>query len=115
MPAGHLAQSPSEVSLSLVQGKVFFGEQSFKPSNLTLIPLSRRLLRLGFPGKGPNPLLQGGDLVPGLPSLGGQCRALLPKLGRNLALPRKLPLCRLPGSPLVLKGRPSIPFPTEKY
>jgi hypothetical protein len=41
----------------LVQGKVFFGEQSFKPSNLTLIPLGRRLLLLGFLGKVPDPLL----------------------------------------------------------
>jgi len=57
VPAGHLAQSPVKVSLSLVQGKVSFGEQSLKPSDLTLIPLSRRLLRLGFPGKDPNPFL----------------------------------------------------------
>ena len=57
MPAGHLAQSPSEVSLSLVQGKVFFGEQSFKPSDLTLVPLGRRLMLLGFLGKAPDPLL----------------------------------------------------------
>ena len=57
MPAGHLAPSASEVSLSLVQGKVFFGKQSLKPSDLTLIPLSRRLLFLGFLGKDPEPLL----------------------------------------------------------
>ena len=73
MPAGHLAQSPGQVGLSLVQGEVFFGEQSFKPSDLTLVPLSRRLLRLGLLREGPDPLLQGGDLVSGLPSLGGQC------------------------------------------
>jgi hypothetical protein len=73
MPAGHLAQSPGQVGLSLVQGKVFFGEQSFKPSDLTLVPLSRRLLPLRLLGEDPNPLLQGGDLVSGLPSLGGQC------------------------------------------
>jgi len=57
VPAGHLAQSRSKVSLSLVQGKVFFGEQSLKPSNLTLIPLNRRLLLLIFLGKVPDPLL----------------------------------------------------------
>ena len=115
MPAGHLAQSPGQVGLSLVQGKVFLGEQSFKPSDLTPVPLSRRLLRLGFLGEDPNLLLEGGDLVPGLPSLGGQYRALLPKLGRNLTLLRELPLGRLSGSPLLLKGRPSILLPTEKY
>jgi hypothetical protein len=115
MPAGHLAQSPGQVVLGLVQGKIFLGEQSFKPSDLTLVPLSRRLLPLRLLGEDPNPLLQGGDLVLGLPSLGGQCRAFLPKLGRNLALLRELPLGRLPGSPLALKGRPSILLPTEKY
>ena len=73
MPASHLAQSRSEVSLSLVQGKVFLGEQSLKPSDLTLVPLSCRFLRLGLLREGPNPLLQGGDVVSGLPSLGGQC------------------------------------------
>jgi len=57
MPAGHLAQSPSEVSLSLVQGKVFFGKQSLKTSDLTFIPLGHRLLHLGFLGKVPDPLL----------------------------------------------------------
>ena len=57
MPAGHLAQSPGKVSLSLVQDKVFFGKQSLKPSDLTLIPLGRRLLLLGFLGKVPEPLL----------------------------------------------------------
>jgi hypothetical protein len=57
VPAGHLAQSRSKVSLSLVQGKVFFGEQSLKPSDLTLIPLSCCLLLLGFLGKVPDPLL----------------------------------------------------------
>jgi len=70
MPAGHLTLSSSKVGLSLVQGKVFFSEQSLEPSNLALIPLSRRLLLLGFLGKVPDPLLQGGDLVPGLLSRG---------------------------------------------
>jgi hypothetical protein len=114
MPAGHLALSSSKVGLSLAQGKVFHREQSLKLSDLALIPLSRRLLRLGFLGKDPNPLFQGGDLVPGLLSLGCQCRALLPKLGRDLALLRELPLSRLPSSPLVLTGRPGVPFPAEK-
>ena len=36
MLAGHLTLSSGKVSLSLVPGKVFFGEQSLKPSNLTL-------------------------------------------------------------------------------
>jgi hypothetical protein len=62
MPAGHLAQSPGQVGLSSVQGKVFLGEQSFKPSDLTLVPLSRRLLRLRLLGEDPNPLLQGATL-----------------------------------------------------
>ena len=114
VPAGHLTLGGSEVGLSLVQGKVFFGEQSLKPSHLALIPISRRLLHLGFLGKDPNPLLQGGDPVPGLPSLGGQCRAFLPKLDRNLTLLRELPLSRLPGGPLALISRPGIPFPVEK-
>jgi len=57
MPAGHLTLSSSKVGLSLVQGKVFFGERSLEPSNLGLIPLSRCLLLLGFPGKDPDPLL----------------------------------------------------------
>ena len=57
MPVGHLAQSPGQVGLSLVQGKVFLGDQSFKPSDLTPVPLSRRLLRLGFLGEDPNLLL----------------------------------------------------------
>ena len=46
----HLALSSRKVSLSLVQGKVFFGEQSLKPSNLALVPLSRRPLLLGLLG-----------------------------------------------------------------
>jgi len=114
IPAGHLTLSSSKVGLSLVQGKVFFGEQSLKPSNLALIPLSHRLLHLGFLGKDPDPLLQGGELVPGLLSLGCQCGALLPKLGRDLALLSELPLSRLPSSPFILTGRPGISFPAEK-
>jgi len=114
VPAGHLALSSSKVSLSLVQGKVFFDEQSLKPSDLTLIPLSRRLLPLGFLGKVPDPLLKGGDLFPGLLSLGCDDRALLPKLGRDLALLRELPLSRLPSSPFVFAGCPGVSFPAEK-
>ena len=57
MPAGHLTLSNSKVSLSLVQGKVFFDEQSLRPSDLALVPLSRRPQLLGFLGKVTNPLL----------------------------------------------------------
>jgi len=114
VPAGHLALGSSKVGLSLVQGKVFFGEQSLKPSDLALIPLSRRLLHLGFQGRDPNPLLQGADLVPGLLSLGCQHRPLLTKLGGDLAFLRELSLSRLPSSPLVLTDCPGIPFPVEK-
>jgi len=50
VPTNHLALSSRKVSLNLVQGKVFFGEQSLKPSNLALVPLSRRPLLLGLLG-----------------------------------------------------------------
>jgi len=114
MPAGHLTLSSSKVSLSLVQGKVSLGEQSLKPSDLALVPLSRRPLLLGFLGKVPNPLLQWGDLFLGLLSLGCECRAFLSKLGRDLAFLRELPLSRLPSGPLVLADRPGVSFPAEK-
>ena len=57
MPTDHLALSRREVSLSLVKGKVFLGEQNFQPSNLAPIPLGSGPLLLGFRGKIVDPLL----------------------------------------------------------
>ena len=114
MPAGHFTLSSSKVSLSFVQGKVFFGEQSLKPSNLALVPLGHCPLLLGVLGKVADPLLQRGDFFPGLSSLSSKGRTLLLELGRDLAFLHKLTLSRLPSGPLVLAGRPGVSFPVEK-
>ena len=114
MPADHLTLSSSKVSLSLVQGKAFFGEQSPKPSNLAHVPLGRRPLLLGLLGQVANPLFQRSDFFPGLPSFSREGRAFLPKLGRDLALLREFPLGRLSRSLLVIAGRPGLPLPSEE-
>ena len=117
MPADHLALSSRMVSLSLVQGKVFFGEQSLKPSNLALVPLGRRPLLLGLLavlGQVANPLFQRGDLFPGFSSLTRKGCAFLPKLGRDLALLRKFPLGHLSRGLLIVAGRPGVPLPSEE-
>ena len=74
----------------MVKGKVLLAKQSLHPSDLTLVPLSGGALLLGFQGKVTDPFLQGSNLLPGFPSLGRKSRALLPKLGRDLALLREL-------------------------
>ena len=114
MPEGDLALSCRKVGLGLVKGKVLLGEQSLYPSDLALVPLGGGALLLGFQGKVTDPFIQGSNLLPGFPSLGREIRALLSKLGRYLALFRKLPLGRFPGSLLIIAGRPSIPLPTEE-
>ena len=115
MPVHDLTLSRREVSLSLVKDEVFLSEQSFQPSNLALVPLGGGTLFLGFQGKLVDPLLQGGNLFPGFPSLGRKSRALLPKLGRDLAFLRELPLGRLSCCLLVVTSHPGVPFPAEEH
>jgi len=115
MPEGCLALSPRKVDLGLVMDKVLLGEQSLYPSDLTLVPLDGGTLLLGFQGKVADPFLQWSNLLTGFPSLGREIRALLPKLGRNLALLRELPLGRLPGSLLIVAGHPGVPLLMEEH
>ena len=70
---------------------------------------------MGLQGKVADPFLQGSNLFLGFPSLGREIRALLPKLGRDLALLCTLPLGRLPGSFLVVAGRLGVSLPTEEH
>jgi len=51
----HFTLGRRKVSLSLVKDKVFLGEQSFQPSDLTPIPLGGGPLLLGFQGEVANP------------------------------------------------------------
>ena len=54
MPAGYLAQSPGQVGLSLVQGEVFFGEQSLPRCLGLLVLLDLLLLLVPGPILGPD-------------------------------------------------------------
>ena len=114
MPEDHLALSRRKIGLGLVKDKVFLDEQSFQPSDLALVPLGSSAPLLGLEGKVADPFLQGSNFFPGFPSLSRKIRALLPKLGRNLAFLHELPLGRLPRSLLVVAGRPGVSLPAEE-